>query len=156
MRPRDRLWILIADGEHARIAVPGVAGGSFQTQWEVDSAAAHRRSRDLGTDKPGRGFESGDGTRHAIAPKHDPHTLEKQRFEHFIAERLNAAAAQAAFDQLVLVAPAQAMHEIRQRMDQTTAQKLAGTLTKDLTKLPDHALGPHLVQWTEPDRQEEN
>src|SRR6266567_6023483 len=124
MSKHQKLWVVIADGEHARIVVPAAAAGSVQTHAGFDAQAAHKRSADLGADRLGRSFESSGNIRHAIAPKHDLKALEKQRFEHFIADRLNEASEHVTFDRLVLVAPARALNKIRERIDQTTARKL--------------------------------
>jgi len=64
---QPRVWVLIADGEHARVVTPQESHGHFETVIAFDSASAHLRSADLGTDKPGRTFESASITRHAIA-----------------------------------------------------------------------------------------
>ncbi len=136
MAKHKKLWVAIVDGEHARIVVPAGAAGTFRTSEAIDSATAHKKSEELGTDKPGRAFESVGATRHAIAPKHDPHALAEQKFEHFIADRLNRASAEGAFDELVLAAPPKAMPEIRDQLDRTTSAKLIGTLVKDLTRSP--------------------
>lgn len=154
MAKHRKLWIVIADGEHARIVEPA-ASGAFQTIGSLDALEAHRPSRALGTDKPGRSFESTGGTRHAIAPKHDLHELAKQSFEQFVAAQVNEAAKAGSFERLVLVAPPKAMPIIRAALDQATASKLIGTLISDLTKVPDHELGPHLADWAAPPAQQD-
>src|SRR5213594_4365661 len=83
-------------------------------------------------------------TSHAITPKHDLHEMEKQKFAHQVAHEINRASAQGAFEQVVLVAPAHTLKEIRDKLDTTTAAKLVGTLQKDLIRVPDHELAPHL------------
>ena len=150
MPQRKRLWIVITDGEHARFVVPGPAAGAFHTERVEDSATSHKRSTDLVADAPGRAFESSGSTRHAIAPKHDPHALAKQRFLQSVADQINQAAAEGAFDELVLAAPAGEIAELRDALDRGAAAKVIGTLGKDLVKVPDHELGPHLAQWARP------
>lgn len=154
MARRRKLWFVIADGEHARIVTPSAAG-SFQTIASVDAADAHRRSQALGTDRPGRSFESGNASRRAIEPKHDPHAMSKQKFQQFIAERVNEASNAGSFERLVLVAPSRTMPIIRDALDVETLEKLVGTLTKDLIKTPDHELGAHLADWAIPAPQQD-
>ncbi len=146
------LWIAIADGAHARIVVPGERGGTFRTETSFDSATAHQRSADLGTDRPGRAFESSSATRHAIEPRHDPHEMEKSRFIQMVAERLNQELAAGSFDHLVLAAPPHLIHELREALDTPTKAKLVGTLNKDLTKMLDEDLPTHLAEWRQPGR----
>ena len=145
------LWIAIADGEHARIVQPD-DNNVLRTVQALDSASAHLRSRDIGSDRPGRSFESAASAHHAVGERHDLHTMEKEKFARFVAEQLNAAAARDAFDELLLVAPARALHELREALDTATAAKLVGTLEKDLVKTPDHELSPHVRDWVSPER----
>ena len=140
---------VIADGGHARFVRPA-SDNALHTLEAVDSTSVHKRTSDLGTDRPGRSFESASPTRHAMTPRHDPHDLEKTRFAQFVGERVSAMAAEGAFNELVLVAPAHILTEIRSALDQAAVAKLVGTLPKDLVKTPDHELWPHLKQWVRP------
>lgn len=146
MAKRRTVWIVIGDGEHARFVTPA-RKRAFHTQRVLDSPSAHMQSSDLGTERPTRSMDSATGTRHAITAKHDLHDMEKQKFERQVAREINRASALGAFDDLVLVAPAHALNEIRDELDTTTAAKLVGTLQKDLIKVPDHELSPHLDEW---------
>jgi protein required for attachment to host cells len=131
------LWIVIADGEHARIVRPD-AEEELRVLRSLDSASAHLRSRDIGSDRPN------------IGPHRDLHDLEKDRFIHLVADQLNEAAAYSEFDDLVIVALPNALQELRSALDGTTMKKLIGTLEKDLVKIPDHELSPHLREWINP------
>lgn len=146
MAKRRTVWIVVADGEHARFVAPAPKR-AFHTQRILDSPSAHRKSSDLGTDRPPRSMESATGIRHAITPKHDLHELEKEKFAHRVADEINRASAQGAFDQVVLVAPTRTLKGIRDKLDTKTAAKLTGTMKKDLIKVPDHELAPHLGKW---------
>jgi protein required for attachment to host cells len=149
MALRRTVWLAIADGEHARF-VSADANNALHTQHSLDSISAHQESRDLGTDRPGRSFESGTTGRHAFTPRHDPHELEKAKFAHLVARQLEADAGEGKFDDLVLVAPAHVLAEIRDALDVETAARVVGTLAKDLTKVPDHELWPHVREWFPP------
>ena len=144
------LWFVVADGEHARFVAPAPKQ-AYHTLREIESSSAHKKSSDLGTDRPAQSMESATGTRHAITPKHDLHEMEKQKFAHQVALEINSASDQGAFDQLVLVAPAHTLNEIRSKLNTPTVKKLIGTLQKDLTRVPDHELAPHLNEWTSRD-----
>ena len=140
------LRIIIADGEHARFVQPD-ADNTLRTVGSLDSASAHLRSRDIGADRPGRAFESGASARHAVGPRHDLHAMEEEKFIRLIGEQVNAASGRDEFDELLLVAPPRALHELRGALDVATQAKLVGTLEKDLVKTPDHELWPHLREW---------
>jgi protein required for attachment to host cells len=141
---------VLADGEHARIVVPAPRH-QFHELTSLDSTMAHKRSAALGTDRPGRSFESASPTRHAIEPRTDPHRAAKHEFLDFLACHLAEEARSGAFDRLVLVAPAEALHELREHLERPVATMLAATLTKDLVKIPVAELATHLETfWTAP------
>ena len=140
---------VIADGGHVRFVFPA-PDNALHTRTATDSLHLHDRSSDLGTDRPGRSFESASITRHAIAPKNDPHQMEKQEFARTVAKQLCDLSAENGFNELILVAPSHVLAEIQEHLDVTTAAKLVGTLAKDLTKVPDNALYPHLKEWVRP------
>lgn len=146
MTENMRLCILIADGEHARLLRPD-EDNVLHVANSFDSATAHLMSHELVSDRPGRDFESARPGSHGVVPRHDPHVMQKVKFAHFIADQLNHAAAQEAFDRLVLVAPARVLSEIDDALDLTTTAKVVGRLAKDLVKVPNHALSPHLHDW---------
>lgn len=140
------LCFLIADGEHARF-VQADADNVLRTLRSFNSATAHLASHDLGSDRPGRSFESATPGSHGVAPRHDPHQLEKTKFAHFVAGEAGNAAGEGAFDALVLVAPAHCLQSIEDALDARTAAMVTGRLAKDLVKTPDHELSPHLREW---------
>lgn len=143
------LWIVIADGEHARFVQPD-ARNELRTVGALDSASAHLRSRDIGADRPGRAFESGASAHHAVGQRNDLHAMEKEKFIGLVGEHVGAASGRDEFDELLLVAPPRALPELREALDAATQAKLVGTLEKDLVKTPDHELWPHVREWVSP------
>ncbi len=63
-----------------------------------------------------------------------------------LAEALNAEASRDAYDRLSLVAPARILSAIGRGLSGPAKARLANSLAKDLTKVPDHELG----QWLQP------
>lgn len=148
--PKDRnLLIVIADGEHVRFVRPA-EDNALHTEAAVESPAVHEQSSDLGSDHPGASMHSGSSAHHALEPRHDPHTLAKEKFAHAIARQLNAEFAGGAFDELVVVAPPHILSEIEDVLDTMTAAKVIGTLAKDLVKTPDDELRSHVDAWVRP------
>jgi len=139
------ICFVIADGGHARF-VRTAADNALHTIEALDSATLHDKSHDLGTDRPGRTFESASSTRHAMTPRHDPHELEKDRFARLVGARINAEVC----DELVLVAPAHVLALLDAALDVAARGKVMGTLAKDLAGVPDHELWPHLKEWARP------
>lgn len=129
-------WVLVADGQRSRLfAHQGVGKGLI----ELDGEARERSvppARELGSDRPGRAFESVGAKRHALEPRVDPHREEKAGFAREVAEQVSAAARDGRFDRLIIVAAPQTLGELRQRLDSVASSRIIGELPKDLTKAP--------------------
>jgi protein required for attachment to host cells len=141
------LLIVVAGGEHVRFVRPA-ADNALHSEAELDSPSAHKQSEELGSDHPGASMHTGSSAHHALAPRHEPHTLAKVKFAHAVAHQLNAAGS--TFDELVVVAPPHVLREISDALDTTTEAKVIGTLPKDLVKTPDDELWPHVRAWVRP------
>ena len=137
-------WFLIADSARARIVsarrhVPG-----FETVVCFESEEAQHQSHEIGSDRPGRAFESASPTRHAVEPRSDPQRVAKQQFSHHVAEELNRAAAEQRFDALYLIAPPRTLGELRPELSDATSAKMREELHKDWVHLPEPELEEHL------------
>jgi protein required for attachment to host cells len=128
-------WVVVADGKRAAIlqndgpghGLAAMPGHQYETELPPD--------RELRSDRPGRVFESADSSRHGIAPTVDYHRQEKERFVARIADIVEQAAQQGAYDRLVVVAPPQALGDLRSALGKNSQARLVGTLNKDLTML---------------------
>jgi protein required for attachment to host cells len=139
-----RIWYIIADGGRARFVERDEAG-SFRTVLSFDAAELHKRSHDLGRDRPSRVKESANSARHAVEPRRDLHQAAKADFIALVAEEVEAEHGKDQFDSLVLVAPPGVLTELREKLAKPLAKIVTGDLQKDLTKVPDHQLGEHLL-----------
>jgi protein required for attachment to host cells len=133
MPKHQKLLFAIVDGEHARFVRPA-ADNALHVDQEMESAAVHSNST----------------AHHAMTPRHDPHSLEKEAFARHVAAVLNESADAGGFDELVVVAPSHTLEAIRGGLSATTAARLIGTLMKDLVKTPADALQEHLHEWVRP------
>ena len=141
--------IVIADGEHARF-VGAAPDNALKTQRIFDSTMAHYRASELVPDRPGASFHSMSTAHHSVDPKHDPHEMAKEGFATYVAEQINMAASQDEFRQLLLIAPARVLAEIKAGFDRLANARVAGAVAQDLVKVPDHELQPHLKAWIRP------
>ena len=136
-------WILVADGARARILrTEGWGSGLSPVSAEIEGD--NRATRDIGADRPGRVHDRAGQGRHAMEPRVDWHEFEKQLFAKRVADHLNRAAKQNAYDRLVLVAPPKALGGLRAALDKQTANRVIAELDKDLTHVSDHDLPGHL------------
>lgn len=141
---RTVTWIVVADGQRARIlsnAGPGqgleeVPGGEFEGD--------DRQGREIMADRPGRTFDSGGQGRHSKEPHTDPRQVVEEGFLRRVLDHLATAANRNAFDRLVLVAEPRALGFLRKHLATPLQQRLHADLDKDLTKIPTQDLPGHL------------
>ena len=141
----SEVWLAIVDGEHARFVRHD--GDGFHTVRAEASDTAGQRTAELVSDRLGRSFESAGILRHAITPKSDPHTREKEHFAAHIAAGINIAAAQGQFASLILAGPSRTLQAVEEALDPGVRRKIAGRLAKNLMKVPDPDLGGHFPAW---------
>lgn len=126
---RVRLWVLVTDGHRARIMVPDAPEGRFRTWLPLGVCAYPYCPPPLRSD--------------AEHGHYGP-------FASDVAERLNAAAADDAFEELLIVAPGAVAHEIRALLTGATLERLEGTVDHDFVGLDDAELSCHLTGWWVP------
>jgi protein required for attachment to host cells len=141
---KARVWYVIADGGRARF-VSRDENGAFRTVASFVSTELHKRSRDLGLDRPARVKESATSGRSAIEPRRDLHEAAKEDFIKIVAEEIEAEHDRGQFDKLMLVAPPGVLTELKKALSKPVAKLVASDLQKDLTKVPDHDLAGHLA-----------
>lgn len=122
---QPKVWILLADAEHARVVAPAVKQGQFLT--EVTFKAP------------------GTVAQHGGASRVDPHAQAKTHYAQALAAELARHAN--AFDQLVLAAPPHTLHDLRSAISGAVAAKVVDSINKDLVKLNDHDVSAHLAKW---------
>ena len=135
---------VIADGGRAHFVARGEEG-DFHTIASFVSSEIHERSHDLGTDRPARVKESATAVRHALQPRRDQHSAAKEDFVKHVAGEIDGEQERGRFDKLVLVAPPRVLTELKEKLSKAMTKLVADGLQKDLTKVPDHDLAPHLV-----------
>ena len=139
-----KIWYVITDGGRARF-VERDDGGAFRTMSSFVAAELHKRSHDLGLDRPPRSKESASPARHAIEPRRDLHKAAKEDFVKLVALHLEEEHQRGQFDGLVLVAPPRVLTELKDNLSNQMAKLVVNDLQKDLTKIHDHDLTKHLA-----------
>jgi protein required for attachment to host cells len=137
-------WILVCDG--AKALVLENAGDekfpNLQTKevYEQDDP----KTREQGTDEPGRVHQSVGNSRSAVEQT-DWHEQSERRFLKSLMDRMDAAALAGKFKSLVVVAPPKALGMMRQAYTTHVRQALRGEIDKDLVKMPVHEIEKHLT-----------
>ena len=133
---RKRTLIVVADGARARFFEPSDDARSLVPARRADMIApkSRRPTRDIVSDRAGRGFSSADGNvRHAFEATHDYRKLEKHNFTASLAETLEEGCARRQFDRLVLVAPRRSLGELRALLSPQVKKIVSHEVAKDLT-----------------------
>lgn len=162
-RHAPTLWVLVADGRQGclyrmesaerQFPLPGNARHPhYETtaaaelteipgmRWQSESAEDYQ----VGRNATGMVFESSGGARHMSEPHQDARREVKEHFASTIAQHVNRARKEQAFDQLVVVAPPKMLGALREHFDQETSGAIRCELSRELTHLSTHDLLPHI------------
>ena len=137
-------WVVVCDG--AKALVLQNAGNrktpSLKTKevYEQDDP----KTSDIGTDKPGRSFNSMSNGRSAMEQT-DWHDQSEQRFLAKLAVRLDKAILGGEMPSLIVVAPPRAIGVLRKEFSKHVRQAITGEVEKDYVKMPIDEIERHLA-----------
>ncbi len=131
-------WVLVADGARARIFVKDLK--KLNNAIGQDFVGENLRESELGTSKPGRGYESSNPARHAYQPRTDWHQYQKQLFAKELCDILEKANKNSEFDELIIVSPPKTLGDIRGYLCKQTLSKIKAEIPKDITKFTENEL----------------
>ena len=130
-------WIVVADAGRATVyETAGPLGAKPWTQ-RHEMTADLPPSREIGSDRPGRSFDSGGDGRHAIEPPTDPHDHAKERFALEVVRTLDDGRRHEAFQDLVVVAAPAFLGNLRSKMPDRLRDRVRHEVGKDYSKLPE-------------------
>jgi protein required for attachment to host cells len=141
-----RTWVLIADAARARVFETRGRGSGLTPVADMTLETTLLPSHEIGSDRPGRSFDSAGVGRHAMESPTDPHREQKRQFARRIAEAVEARQATGSFDRLVLVAPAVTMGDLRALLRCKVKTAVTAEVVADLTNTPVNELPAHLAQ----------
>jgi protein required for attachment to host cells len=134
MRVPPGSYVLIADGRKRLVARND--GEALRPALRVVEALedSNPPTREQVTDAPGRASSPvGGGT---SLSKADAHEVEEQRFVADTADLLRREALGGAFEQLIVIAPAKTLGELRKQCHAAVTSRIIGEIGKDLTGHP--------------------
>jgi len=137
-------WVVVADGARAKVYLNDGPGKGLAEVPGTGLEGSHAPTREINADRPGRTFDRAGEGRHAKEPPTDPHREAKRKFARQVAELLQDGLNRGAYDRLVLVAPPQALGDLRGQLGKGVQAKVSGELGKDLTHLSVHELPAHI------------
>jgi len=145
----SRFRILVADQAEAIFYDSPTLAAAPREVAHISNPAAHLHDRDLGSERPGRSYESFGNARHAIERENDPRQREAEGFARRIARRLDDARRDEQFEQLVVIAGPAFLGMLRAAMSRPTRARVVHEIHKDLVHGPIEVLREHLAQCAE-------
>ena len=140
----NKTWILIAHRAGALIFENDGPGTGLKRVELIAHPEGRLDNKALGSDKPGRSFDSHGPGRHALGKEHGPAETVALEFAHALAARLDAGRTKHACGKLVLVAEPRFLGMLRAALSPQTAALVSATIEKDLGHVADHDLAAHL------------
>jgi protein required for attachment to host cells len=137
-------WVVVCDGAKALVLVNA---GNRQTPNLITREVYEQsdpKTREIGTDKPGRAFNSVGNGRSAVEQT-DFHEQEEQRFLARLAARLDKAVLGGETGALIVVAPPRAIGLLRREFSKHVREALRAEVEKDYVKLPLSEIARHLA-----------
>ena len=143
-----RIWVLVADGAHARIVRNAFHHSEMgEPLEELVFSAPHKRLREIMADKPGRAFASADSrSRSAMEYRSDPVHEEQQAFAGMLVSVLEEHRLASDFDRLAIIAAPRMLGDLRDAMPAGLSEITVAEVPKDLTKLTDLELREAIAQ----------
>jgi len=137
-------WVVVCDGKKA-LVLENVGDDKFlNLKTKQVFEQPDPKTREQGTDAPGRAFNSIDGRRSAVEQT-DWHDQEEQRFLHGLLGRLEAAVNAGEAKSLILVAPPRALGVLRPAYSHALRAALRAEIDKDFVRMPVHEIEKHLA-----------
>lgn len=137
-------WVVVADGARALI-LENVGDRLYP---DLRTKEVYRqpdlKTHELGTDQPGRAFNSVGSARSAMEQT-DWHDQEERRFLAELAARLDKAVLSGEVKSLVLVAPPRAVGVLRAAFSKHVSGAVRVEIEKDYVKMPVDEIAKHLA-----------
>lgn len=141
----NNLWVLVCDGQKALLLQN--VGDREYPKLETREAFQHKvpATHELGTDEPGRAFNSVDSTRSATeAP--DYHRQEEEHFLTELVRHLDRYATEHHIKDLVITAPPRALGYLREQLPAHLRGLVRAEIDKDYVAQPLYEIEAHLAK----------
>ena len=125
--------VVVADSSRARMFSLNDIHKPMEEIEHLDHARGRAHQRELGSDRPGRSFDSYGQGRHAMESSVSPARQEAIYFSREIAGYLASACDAHKFSQIALVAPPEFLGLLRKELDERVKHLVYREIDKDLT-----------------------
>jgi len=128
-------WIIVCDGAKALILRNEGDADLMNLQVMETVTQPDEKTRELGTDRPGRA-NNPPGTARSAMEQTDWHMLAEEDFLSGIAERIGRIVEEHQPGTMVLVAPPQALGYLRNALPANARKAITAEIAKDYTQMP--------------------
>ena len=135
-----KMRIVVADESEANFLAMNGCRAPLQLLSRLENESARLYERDLETDRPGRSFDRIGAGRHAIDGERSTQRQQQVRFAKRIAEALERARKDRAFDRLVVMAAPRMLGLLRDAMPDTSRAAVVAEVPKDLVHVDPKAI----------------
>jgi protein required for attachment to host cells len=139
-------WVVVADSSAARIFVASSPTGALDEVESYANAEGRTHERELGTDNPGRAFDSTGSARHAMEQKVSPRQHEVIAFAKLIGDRMHQARAKNQIGRLILVAPPEFLGHLRGALDVETRRVVEREFNLNVVRMRPEEIRAHLPE----------
>lgn len=139
----NNTWILVAHRGGARLFESKQPGEDLSLLHDIPHPEGRLKSKDLGTDKPGRSVDS-HGTRHAFVQEQEPAAHVTEQFSKQLSGLLDDGRTQHRYSNLVLVAEPHFLGILRAALSRETAALVTAVVNKDLGHVEPRDIPKHL------------
>jgi len=144
LRIRAGDWVVVCDGAKAFI-LENAGDATFPNlKTKEVYEQPDEKTREQGTDAPGRSINSID-TRRSAMEQTDWHDQEERAFLEDLAGRLDAAVTAGETKALIVVAPPRALGVLRQAYSPNLRKAVREEIDKDYVRMPVHEIERHLA-----------
>lgn len=140
-------WVVVADASHARIFSAEKSHSPLVELEDLSHPEARLHEQEMGSDRPGRAFDSNGMGRHAMGKEVPPKKHEAGRFARLICDKVDHARATGSFEKLYIVAAPAFLGTLRNCMSDVMQKAVAGEVDKNLTTHDPAEIRRHLPQF---------
>lgn len=146
IKENEIAYILVADGSIAKIFEAYRENGELEVSLLDYFTNDRTATKDIGTERPGRVFDSKGSNRHAAEPKVDFHQQAETQFVNDMVSLLENLYNKHVFHKLVLVAAPRALGDIRKSLSKQLKNIVIKEIDKDLTKTETEEIKERLLK----------
>lgn len=144
LKIRQGDWVVVCDGAKALILENAGDGMHPNLKTKEVHEQADAKTREQGTDAPGRSVNSV-GARRSAMEQTDWHDQDEQRFLTELAGRLDAAVTAGETKSVIIVAPPRALGVLRQAYSNGLRGAVRAEIDKDYVRMPVHEIEKRLA-----------